>query len=118
MAGSASGQDKQILCSDWLLKRVTCMARVPCSHGFLTMAPREKVLGEIKKKKTCNELQTTKEKEREISPAFPNLNSLSVPKSVRFSGLENGKFLFKYSHPFSLSLSSNSFTLALSICAR
>lgn len=117
MAGSASGQDKQILCSDWLLKQVTCMARAPCSHGFLTMAPREKVLGEIKKK-TCNELQTTKEKEREISPTSPNLNSLSVPKSVRFSGLENGNFLFNYSHPFSLSLSSNSFTLSLSICAR
>ena len=54
MAGSASGQDKQIQCSDWLLKRVTCMALAPCKHGFLTMAPREKVLGEIKKKLATN----------------------------------------------------------------
>ena len=30
MAGSFSGQDKQILCSDWLLKRVTCMKSAPC----------------------------------------------------------------------------------------
>ena len=50
MAGSASGQDKQILCSDWLLKRVTCMGPTPCSHGFRTLVPQEKVLGEIKKK--------------------------------------------------------------------
>ena len=68
MAGFASGQDNQILCSDWLLKTVTCMARVPCSHGFLTMAPREKVLGEIKKKKNLQRTATHKrERERNIA---------------------------------------------------
>ena len=94
-------------------------------HGARTLLARISHYGAARKssrrnikKKTCNELQTTKEKEREISPTSPNLNSLSVPKSVRFSGLENGNFLFNYSHPFSLSLSSNSFTLSFSICAR
>ena len=68
MAGSASGQDKQILCSDWLLKRVTCMARVPCSHGFLTMTPPEKVLGEIKKKKLATNCKPQKRKREKYRP--------------------------------------------------
>ena len=67
MAGSASGQDKQIQCSDWLLKRVTCMAPAPCKHGVLTMAPREKVLGEIKKKNLQRTANHKRERERNIA---------------------------------------------------
>ena len=68
-------------------------------HEVRTLLERISHFGAVRessrriKKKTYNEFKT-KKKEREISPASPNLNSLSVPKSVRFSSLENSNFLF------------------------